>query len=151
MNRSVLGLGVPTHGKARIVAVTAYVTGAITLLGSSYVHFHLWQHVGYSHIPTIGPLFLAQSVIGFVLALGIIALRRVWIALLGVGMAIATIAGFLTSVEFGLFGFRDFWSAPYAVTAFDLEMLTVSSLLVAALLCVRMGTAPRAATPRQRR
>ena len=59
-----------TYGPARtspalkVAATAAYVIGGVLLVWSAYVHFHLWQSVGYRKIPTIGPLFLLQSIAG---------------------------------------------------------------------------------------
>ena len=106
-----------------------------------YIHFHLWQSVGYRRIPTIGPLFLVQSIAGVVIGLLVIATRRVWAALLGAGFAVATLAGFLISVLNGLFNFKDSWSAPYAHLAFEVEIATVAVLALAGALCI-VGSLP---------
>jgi hypothetical protein len=106
-----------------------------------YIHFHLWQSVGYRRIPTIGPLFLVQSVAGVVIGLVVMATRRVWAALLGAGFAVATLAGFLISVAYGLFDFKDSWSAPYAHLAFEIEIVSIVVLALAGVLCV-VGSLP---------
>ena len=43
---------------------------------------------------------------------------------MGIGFALATMAGFLISVEHGLFGFTDSWAAPFAGLAFTIEIVT---------------------------
>jgi hypothetical protein len=101
-----------------------------------YIHFHLWQSVDYRRVPTIGPLFLVQSIAGVVIGLLVIAVRRVWAAVLGAGFAGATLAGFLISVLYGLFNFKDSWSAPYAHLAFEVEIATIVVLALAGALCV---------------
>jgi hypothetical protein len=55
---------------------------------------------------------------------------------LGIGFALATAAGFLISVEHGLFGFTDSWAAPFAGLAFTDEIVTAASLVVALAACV---------------
>jgi hypothetical protein len=122
------------------IATMAFFVGGVLVIWLSYIHFHLWQD-GYRHIPTIGPLFLVQSVAGLLIGLLVIAVRRVWTAIVGVGFALATMAGFLISVEHGLFGFTDSWAAPFAGLAFTVEIATAAALVVAAILCLTAATA----------
>ena len=98
---------------------------------------------GYRSIATIGPLFLLQSIAGLVIGLGVVAVRRLWAAVIGIGFALTTIAGFLLSVAHGLFGFKDSWLAPFAKQAFAIEILAVVVLIAAAALCLA-GSAPHA-------
>src|SRR5580704_19119647 len=91
------GPGRPTTASA-IAATVALLAGGLLLVWSAYIHFHLWQTVGYKHIPTIGPLFIVQSIAGLVLGLTVVAVRRVWAAILGMGFALSTIGGFLLTV-----------------------------------------------------
>jgi hypothetical protein len=121
-------------------ATVAFFAGGILVIWLSYIHFHLWQD-GYRHIATIGPLFLAQSVAGLLIGLLVIAVRRVWTAIVGIGFALATMAGFLISVEHGLFGFTDSWAAPFAGLAFIVEIATAAALVVAAVVCLTGSTA----------
>jgi len=119
-------------------AVTSllFLAGGLLIVWSSFIHFHLWQELGYRHIPTIGPLFLIQSIAGLILGLLTIAIRRAWTAILGLGFALMTMLGYLISVTYGLFGFKDAWSAPFAHQAFVLELLTIALLGIAGALCL---------------
>jgi hypothetical protein len=121
------------------IATAAFVAGGVLLIWLSYIHFHLWD-IGYRHIATIGPLFLLKSIAGLVVGLLVIALRRVWTAVVGIGFALATMAGFLISVEHGLFGFTDSWAAPFAGLAFTVEIVAAVLLAVAAGLCLLTST-----------
>lgn len=123
-------------GLAKFSVTVLFVAGGFLLVWSSYIHFHLWHSIGYRNIPTIGPLFVAQSIAGLVLGLGVVAVRRVWAAILGAGFALSTVAGFLVSVNYGLFGFKDYWAAPYAREAFIIEISAAVVLLVAGGLCL---------------
>jgi hypothetical protein len=98
---------------------------------SASIHLHLWLD-GYSGIATIGPLFLLQAIGGFTLVIAILLLRRPIVALAGAGYLLATMAGFLVSVNIGLFGFQDAWSASFATTAFAVEAAGSVLLFVAA-------------------
>jgi hypothetical protein len=115
------------------IATMAFFAGGVLMIWLSYIHFHLWQD-GYRHIATIGPLFLVQSVAGLLIGLLVIAVRRVWTAIVGIGFALATMAGFLISVEHRLFGFTDSWTAPFAGLAFTVEIATAAALVVAAVV-----------------
>ena len=77
---------------------------------------------------------------GCSIGLLVVALRRVWTAIVGIGFALATMAGFLISVEHGLFGFTDSWAAPFAGLAFTVEIVTVVVLVAAIACCI--GSAP---------
>jgi hypothetical protein len=133
-----------------LAADAAFLAGGALIVWSGFIHYHLWgEPDGYRAIPTIGPLFLLQSIAGLVFGLGIVAARRVWAAVLGVGYALATIGGFLLSVTIGLFGFMDTWLAPFAGQAFGIEVAAASVLCLAAILClvgsgpgVRTGSSP---------
>jgi hypothetical protein len=112
------------------------------------VHFHLWSEPdGYRSIPTIGPLFLLQSIAGLVVGIGVTTVRRVWAALVGTGLALSTLAGFLIAVVWGLFGFKESWLAPYAQEAFVIEVLAAVVLLAAAGLCLAQPAPPGADGP----
>jgi hypothetical protein len=119
------------------------LAGAATVAWSAAIHLHLWN-TGYGGISTIGPLFLFQSVTGFVLAVVIASLRKVVPALLGAGFLAATLGGLVLSVEVGLFGFRDSLSSPYAGVSVVIESVGTVVLLMACAL--RIATKRRSST-----
>jgi hypothetical protein len=132
-----------------------FALGAAAVAASGAVHLHLWLD-GYSGIATIGPLFLLQAISGFALAAAIVVLRRSGVALAGAGFLLATMAGFLLSVNVGLFGFQDSWSASFATTAFADEAAGAVLLLSAAAVAARSSagtsgstTSRTARSPRQ--
>jgi hypothetical protein len=145
MRWNVLGRGPRWSRRPADVAATAsFAIGGLLLVWSAYIHFHLWGETdGYRSIATIGPLFLLQSIAGLVIGLGVIAVRRLWAAVIGIGFVLTTLAGFLVSVAHGLFGFKDSWLAPFAQQAFGIELAAVVVLGVAAGLCL-FGSSPRA-------
>jgi hypothetical protein len=128
-----------SHRRAVNIATWA---AAVLMVASAYIHLHLWD-VAYRSIPTIGPLFVAQGVAAFILAIGAAAIRRVWTALIGAGTMIATLAGFLISVNYGLFGFQDSFTASYGVEAFVVEIASAVLFLTA----VAFSITGRAARP----
>jgi hypothetical protein len=120
----------------RSLGSVAAWAGAVLIVLSALVHLHLWS-TGYRHIPTIGPLFLLQGVAGIVIAVALAILRHPLTALLGAGYALATVAGLLISVNFGLFGFQDSIDAPYAQLSLAMEIAAAVILLAGVVAMVR--------------
>lgn len=121
------------------------VAGGVLLVASSAIHLHLFFN-GYRQIPTIGQLFVFQAVVGTASGLLAVVARRLAPTLLAAAFAVATLGGFLLSVNVGLFGFKDSWSAPLAVPAFAIELASATLLLLAAALVTwprRHGLRPR--------
>jgi hypothetical protein len=93
--------------------------------------------MGYRTIPTIGPLFLLQGIAGVLLAVLLLLWRRLIVVVAGAGFMVATIGGLLVSVNFGLFGFRDTFAAPYAGLSLVLESAGAVVLAVVGVVLVR--------------
>jgi hypothetical protein len=109
--------------------------GAILLILSAVIHLHLWS-TGYKHIPTIGPLFLLQGIAGILLGLAVAVSRHYAIALAGALFAAGTIGGLVLSVEVGLFGFKDSFSAPWATDTLIIEIAAFVVLVAAAFVAI---------------
>jgi hypothetical protein len=92
------------------------------------IHLHLWTE-GYRDIPTVGPLFLADAVGGFVLAAVLLAWPRPLAGLLGAGFMISTLGGLIISLHFGLFGFRESLGASFVIETIILESVGALALL----------------------
>jgi hypothetical protein len=105
--------------------------GAILVLLSGLVHLKLFG--SYKGISVIGPLFLAQGIVGILLAVALAVFRRMWLILGGAGFLVATAAGLLISVNFGLFGFQDSLAVPYATSSMVEEFIGGGVLVVAAI------------------
>jgi predicted lipoprotein with Yx(FWY)xxD motif len=82
------------------------VTGAGLLIATAAIHLDLYL-TGYRTIPTIGWLFLLQVIVGFGLAALVLVTGNRLVAAAGAGFALSTLGGYLLSVQFGLFGFRE--------------------------------------------
>jgi hypothetical protein len=105
--------------------------GAILVLLSGLIHLKLYG--SYKGISVIGPLFLAQGIVGILLAVALAGFRRLWLVLAGAGFLVATAAGLLISVNFGLFGFQDSLAVPYATSSMVEEFIGGGVLVAAAL------------------
>jgi predicted lipoprotein with Yx(FWY)xxD motif len=82
------------------------VTGAGLLIATAAIHLDLYL-TGYRTIPTIGSLFLLQVIVGFAAGLLVLATGSRLAAAFGAVFALSTLGGYLLSVQFGLFGFRE--------------------------------------------
>ena len=125
--------GAPAVRAATNVALLA---GAALVAGSGLIHLYLWAD-GYRHIATIGPLFLAQGIVGLVLAVLLVAYPRVGVAAAAAGYLLATLAAFTVSAAVGLFGFQDTLDAPWAANALLVETAGLACLVVGVVLPLR--------------
>jgi hypothetical protein len=125
----------PLSRRARLAFELALTAGAALVATSAGIHFYLWDDQGYSNVPTIGPLFLMQSIVGVALALATVAYRRPLTALAAGAFGFATAVGFLLTVAFRLFGWPASLSEPLAPQALAVE-LAAGAVLVAAFLLV---------------
>lgn len=80
--------------------------GAGLLIATAAIHLDLYL-TGYRTIPTIGWLFLLQIIAGFGLGALVLITDSRLVAAAGAGFALSTLGGYLLSVQFGLFGFRE--------------------------------------------
>jgi hypothetical protein len=122
----------------RAIVTGMIIVGALLLAASGVIHLYLYGETnGYSGVPTIGPLFLAQGIVAILLALLLLGTRWLASAVAAAGMLIATAAGLLLTIEIGLFNFKESWSAPWAVTSFVGELVGGAILLIAAAALLR--------------
>jgi predicted lipoprotein with Yx(FWY)xxD motif len=82
------------------------LAGTGLLWATAGMHLDLYL-TGYRTIPTIGWLFLLQVIAGLLLGLLVLGTGSRLAAAAGAGFAIATLGGYLLSLQFGLFGFRE--------------------------------------------
>jgi hypothetical protein len=129
---------------SRVAATAVIAVGAALLAISGVIHLYLWgKQYGYRDVPTIGPLFLIQGIATILIALLVIASRRVVALLVGAGTMAASVVALILAVEVGLFGFRDSWAAPYAKTSLYEETAGGVVLLAAAVWLAWSGRSRR--------
>lgn len=80
--------------------------GTGLLWATAGMHLDLYL-TGYRTIPTIGWLFLFQVIAGLGLGLLVLVTGNRLVAAAGALFALSTLGGYLLSVQFGLFGFRE--------------------------------------------
>jgi hypothetical protein len=117
---------------ASVNLVAARVVAAALVVATGAIHLYLYQD-GFSAIPTIGRLFLANFAIAVVLGLAVLVRGR-WIpSLLGAGFCLGTLAAFLVSVHWGLFGYQETLSGAWQQRAAAVEIAgAVACLILAA-------------------
>ena len=119
------------------------VTGAGLLIATAAIHLDLYL-TGYRTIPTIGPLFLLQIIAGFALGGVVLVTGSRLVAALGAGFALSTLGGYLLTVQFGLFGFREVRTTAGIVAG----IIEVLAFAVLAFLAATPSSAVRAADNR---
>lgn len=118
----------------RPLNVFGRVVGAGFLAATGAIHLDLYL-TGYRTVPTIGILFLLQVIAAFVLALAVLALRSGLVAAAGALLCVATLGGYLLSIWFGLFGFREVWTLAGLVAG----VIEVAGLLVLGAVALTPG------------
>ena len=119
---------------ARVAITLVILVGAGLTVYSGYIHLYLWgrQPYPYSAIPTIGPLFLLQGIVGILLGVLLVVTRRLFAVLLAAGFLVVSAVALVIDVEVGMFGFQDSWSVPYATSTLYWEIVGAVLLLIAA-------------------
>lgn len=140
--------------------LTLQIASVGLLTGVGWIHLHLWE-IGYKHIPTIGPLFIAAAVSAFAVAVALLLRSSRLLALSALGLSVGIVAGLVVSVNFGLFGFTESLRAPFAIESVVLELASAVCLatwvgLDYAQQCrytrrlLELGSAPRLGSDRDR-
>ena len=128
------------HPRAGANLVALRVIGALLVAATGAIHLYLYRD-GFSSVPTIGRLFLANFVVAVVLGLAILVRGRAFWSLLGAGFCLGTLAGFLVSVHWGLFGYQETLSGAWQERAAVVEVAgaIACAVLTVCLLRVRRG------------
>jgi hypothetical protein len=121
------------------VRVLAGIGGSF-LVWSAVIHLELWAD-GYRDISVIGPLFLMQGITSIILGVAIVSLRRLALLAAGAVAAASTAVGLLLSAHFGLFGFSESLSVPYAELSLAVEFTAAFVLLAGAGLLALVPSA----------
>jgi len=119
-----------------VLRIALRVAGAGLLLGMAWIHQHLYD-LGYSTVPTIGPLFRLNAMLGLIAAIGVLLVPMPWwraVCALGALLQIGTLAALVQSLTIGAFGFHETLDAPYVPQTFAVEILGFLVLAVGALV-----------------
>jgi hypothetical protein len=130
------------------VVLVLRVLGAGLLVAMAWIHLYLWGQ-GYSGIDVIGPAFLLNAVLGFVLAAAVLGTpRRLlgWVAAAGALLQAGTLGALFLSVTVGLFGFVETTAASLFWETVAVEAAGAFVLAVLALVRVRESVPRREVT-----
>jgi hypothetical protein len=108
----------------------------------AWIHEHLYE-TGYSTVPTIGPLFRLDAVLGVGAAVLVLLTPDRWwrwACAAGALLQIGTLAALVQSLTVGAFGFTETLDAPLVWQTVVVE--TLGFAVLAAGAAVRPGTAP---------
>jgi hypothetical protein len=115
------------------------LAGACLLLGMAWIHEHLYG-VGYSSVPTIGPLFRLNAVLGLLMAVVVVVAAVVpviWWRLAcaaGALLQLGTLGALVQSLTIGAFGFHETLDAPMIGRTVVVEALGFLVLAVGAAM-----------------
>lgn len=107
----------------RNLVLAGRVVGAGLLIAAGAIHLYLYR-LGYRAVPTIGPLFLLNTVVAEVAAVVTLAVPRRWLGWVSLGGAAfqaGTLGALLLSLTVGLFGFTETVQAPLIVPTIIVE------------------------------
>jgi hypothetical protein len=109
---------------------------ATALLVAAAGAIHLYLYFDYFHrVHVVGVLFLVNAAAGLVLGAALLPRRDLPVVLAAGGYAIGTLAAFVISTRWGLFGYRETFWGSWQEAAAGIEL--TAAVLVAALLAVR--------------
>jgi hypothetical protein len=124
--------------RGRLVGMSIFgllVIGAAMVAWSAILHLYLWgKEDGYRNVPTIGHMFLAQGIVGCLLAVAVVVQRRVITALAGAVYMAASIAALYKATHGGLFDFEDTSDAPYVKLSYAIEFIGLAAFAVATVV-----------------
>ena len=94
----------------RPLTVLGFVVSGALVATTGGIHLYLWN-LAYQSVPTIGPLFLVQFSVAVITAVLLVLWRKGLMLLVGFGLMIGTVIGFVLALSTGLFGFKlTFWT-----------------------------------------
>lgn len=126
-------------GAANVTALMLRLLGVGLLAWVGAIHLHLWQE-GYRHLPTNGPLFLADAIGGFVLGAVLLGWGRPLAGIAGAAYMLSTLGALVISINFGLFGFQESSQAAFVQESIWLESVGAAVLIAwSGLTLIRRG------------
>jgi len=106
-----------------VALIAAQVLGAALTAVMGGIHLDLWEG-GYRDIPTIGVLFLLNSIGAVLLAIALLVTPVRLLGFVSAGGALftaGTLAALIASFTVGVFGFREYLAVPLVVTTIIVE------------------------------
>ena len=105
----------------RYIDLLFVLAGAALVVTTASIHLHLWL-AGYRHVPTLGALFLAQCISGFIVGPIIALVRRAFVVLGGAVYMASSAIGLILSATVGFVGIHDGLNVPWATPSLVVEI-----------------------------
>jgi len=114
--------------------VAAQGAAALLVATAGAIHLYLW--FDYFHrVHVVGALFLVNAGVGLTVGAALLVRRNVLLLLLAEGYAVGTLAGFVVSTRWGLFGYHETFWGSWKEAAGGVEL--AAALVIAFLLAAR--------------
>ena len=121
-----------------------YIRVALALLVAAAGAIHLYLYFDYFHrVHVVGVLFLVNAAVGLATGAALLMRRDRLVVLVAGGYAVGTLAAFVVSTRWGLFGYRETFWGSWQEAAWAIEL---AAALLAGLL-LGGGAASSAAPP----
>lgn len=111
-----------------------YSQAALALLVAAAGAIHLYLYFDYFHrVHVVGALFLVNAAAGLSIGAMLLVRRDRFLLVAAAGYAVGTLAGFVISTRWGLFGYHEtFWGSwQEAAGAIELAAALLAALLLA--------------------
>jgi hypothetical protein len=99
----------------------AWWATALLVAAAGAIHLYLWFDY-FQHVHVVGVLFLVNAAVGLALGALLLARRNGLVLLAAGGYAVATLAAFVVSTRWGLFGYRETFWGSWQVAAGAVEL-----------------------------
>jgi hypothetical protein len=116
---------------------------ALLVAAAGAIHLYLW--FDYFHrVHVVGVLFLVNAAVGLTLGAALLVRRDVPLVIAAGGYAVGTVAAFVVSTRWGLFGYRESFWGSWQEAAGGVEL--AASFTIAVVLGSSMGMRMRTAS-----
>lgn len=122
------------RGQLPVLALCTVDAGL--LITSGLIHLHFWN-IAYRHVPTLGPLFLVQVVATLLIAVALVATRRLIVVAAAFLLMGGTIVGFILVRTVGLFNFKLGFTSGLAATVLVVEAVAMVMTAITAWVITR--------------
>jgi hypothetical protein len=122
--------------RGQLPVLALCIVDAGLLLTSGLIHLHFWN-IAYRHVPTLGPLFLVQVVATLLIAVALVATRRLIVVAAAFLLMGGTIVGFILVRTVGLFNFKLGFTSGLAATVLVVEAVAMVMTAITAWVITR--------------
>jgi hypothetical protein len=122
--------------RGQLPVLALCIVDAGLLITSGLIHLHFWN-IAYRHVPTLGPLFLVQVIATLLIAVALVATRRLIVVAAAFLLMGGTIVGFILVRTVGLFNFKLGFTSGLAATVLVVEAVAMVTTAITAWVITR--------------